>query len=634
MCGIVGVFAKNDLGKKYFNQLKPSLETLNKRGPDDAGIFVHNNCALGHKRLSIIDTSSSGHQPFTDSTGRWTIVFNGEFFNFLEEKLKLQASGINFHSASDTEVLLQGFIQEGETFFTKVNGFFAVAIYDAQNGKLTIARDRFGVKPLHIFENKDVFLFASEVKALLKFRIEKSIDKVSLLNYFHFNYLPDNNSIFRGIRRFTPGKYAANDKQFKEESFYQLKTTIDHKKNDYFDAQNQLKSLLTDAVRLRLNADVPLGCFLSGGIDSSIITGLAAKEIDKLYTFSIGFPDQPHFDETAYAKLVAKKHKTEHTVFGVRNKDLLEIFTEALNYFDEPFADSSALNVFLLSRETRKHVTVALSGDGADEVFAGYNKHRAEWTYRHKPMQKALANLMNPITDFLPKSRNSSLGNKFRQISKFSKNASLPAHERYWNLAGFYRENQQFELLKEKPGADILLNFQNRKNQILHHLIGSESDMQQVLASDMEIVLKGDMLVKVDLMSMANSLEVRNPFLDFRVVDFAFSLPGDFKIDAKRRKKILVDSFSDILPSELFNRNKRGFEVPLLHWFKNELRPLIDDDLLKDEFIVSQGLFNLKAIQGIKKQVFSNNPDDSVAKIWGLLVFQFWWRKYYHNEME
>lgn len=631
MCGIVGVFAKSEAGKKYFDRLQPALDTLSKRGPDDAGVFIHGNCALGHKRLSIIDTSSSGHQPLTVAEGRWTIVFNGEFFNFLEEKNKLLNDGVQFHSNSDTEVLLQGFIKEGPSFFKKVNGFFALAIYDAQQGKLTIARDRFGVKPLHVYENDEVILFGSEVKALLPFRLEKKIDSSSLLNYLHFNYLPDNHSIFKKIRRFSPGTFAVSDHHFKEERFYQLNSAPAGQVPEYSSAQKTLRNLLQDAVKLRLQADVPLGCFLSGGIDSSIVTGLAAAEVDKLFTFSIGFPDQPHFDETVYARMVAKKHNTEHTVFGVRNKDLLEVFTEALDYFDEPFADSSALNVFLLSRETKKHVTVALSGDGADEVFAGYNKHKAEWTYQNKPMHKMLGSLMNPFTAFLPKSRNSAMGNKFRQLAKFSKNASLSMDERYWNLAGFYQNNQQFDLLKEPPDQATLLEFGKRKDLILHHLRKEQSGMQAILSSDMEIVLKGDMLVKVDLMSMANSLEVRNPFLDYRVVDYAFSLPEAYKIDAGRRKKILIDSFRDILPDALFNRNKQGFEVPLLHWFTNELRPLIESDLLKDEFIADQGIFQVKAIRNLKKQLFSNNPDDSVAKIWGLLVFQHWWKKYYNG---
>jgi asparagine synthase (glutamine-hydrolysing) len=631
MCGIVGVFAKSETGKKYFNRLEPALVTLNKRGPDDAGVFVHQRCALGHKRLSIIDTSASGHQPFTDPEGRFTIIFNGEFFNFTEEKNKLLTQGVTFRSNSDTEVLLHGFIKEGPAFFKKVNGFFALAIYDSLTEKLTIARDRFGVKPLHIYEYEHVFIFSSEVKALLQFPIEKKIDSCSLLQYLHFNYLPDQHSIFSAIRRFAPGHFAVSDQQFKEESFYQLSTQIANPAPDYNTAKNKLRNLLSDAVKLRLQADVPLGCFLSGGIDSSIVTGLAAAEVNKLYTFSIGFPDQPHFDETAYAKLVAEKHKTEHTVFAVRNKDLLEVFTEALNYFDEPFADSSALNVFLLSRETRKHVTVALSGDGADEVFAGYNKHKAEWTYQNKPMHKMLGSLMNPFTNFLPKSRNSAMGNRFRQLAKFSKNASLSTEERYWNLAGFYHGNQQFDLLFQQPDKTTLLEFNQRKANILHHLKGKSGGMENILASDMDIVLRGDMLVKVDLMSMANSLEVRNPFLDYRVVDYAFSLPESYKIDAHRRKKILVDSFMDLLPTALFNRNKQGFEVPLLHWFKNELKPLIETDLLKDDFIAAQGVFNLNAIRNLKKQLFSNNPDDSVAKIWGLLVFQHWWKKYYND---
>jgi len=283
MCGIVGVFAKKEQGKAYFPLIETALNQLDKRGPDDSGIFRSENCILGHRRLSIIDTSSGGHQPFIDESKNWIIVFNGEFFNYQEEKEKLIKAGANFTSNSDTEVLLIGFIQHGDSFFKRINGFFSLAIYNIQKGELIVARDRYGVKPLHVFENDEVIIFASELKALLKFNFHKKLDPVSLCNYLHFNYIPDNHSIFSGVRKFTPSCFAKSKNDFIEEKYYQLSNTISQNIT-YPDAKASLKKLLNDAVKLRLNADVPLGCFLSGGIDSSVITGLAAKEVDKLFT--------------------------------------------------------------------------------------------------------------------------------------------------------------------------------------------------------------------------------------------------------------------------------------------------------------------------------------------------------------
>ncbi len=629
MCGITGIIAFNEEGKKYLSKISAATYTLQKRGPDGEGIYFDKNCALGHRRLSIIDTSEAASQPFSDSSKRYTIVFNGEIFNYKQLKKELEQKGFQFKSQSDTEVLLNLYISEKEMCLEKLDGEFSFAIYDKETEEIFLARDRFGIKPLYYYQDKNKFIFASEMKAIIEFGIPKEIDKNSLQTYFHLNYIPSPYSIFKNVLKLEAGSFLKinNNNTLEIENYYSIpKLSTNNYFSDYNLAQKKIKILLEQSVQNRMIADVPLGAFLSGGIDSSIITAIAAQQTKYLNTFSIGYKDEPMFDETEFACLVAKKHKTNHTVFELTNNDLYNNLHQVLEYIDEPFADSSALAVNILSMHTKKHVTVALSGDGADELFAGYNKHAAELKARHKNFTAKLVKASYPILKQLPKSRNTKSGNKVRQLEKFAEGMNLSPQERYWQWAKWsgFNKNDLFSasFLKNKNDFE---NFETRKSTILNYI---NNDYNSVLMTDMNLVLKNDMLVKVDRMSMSQSLEVRVPFLDHTIVDFAFSLPANFKIDDKHRKKILKDAFKKELPEELFSRGKKGFEVPLLKWFKTDLKSMITDDLLSDSFIKEQNIFNLDTIQQLKKQLFSSNPNDSVEKIWALIVFQFWWKKY------
>ena len=624
MCGITGIIAFNDQGKQYLNKVSAATYALIQRGPDGEGIYFHNNVALGHRRLSIIDTSNLASQPFTETSGRYTIVFNGEIFNYKELRKQLINKGIQFKSQSDTEVLLQLYITEKENCLSQLDGEFAFAIYDNLNEELFIGRDRYGIKPIYYYLDESIFAFASEMKALLKYDIPKEVDSDSLHTYLHLNYIPSPYSIFKNVKKIERGTSIKinNLKSITTASYYSIPYSSTTNNNlSYSESQKELKKLLHQSVHNRMVSDVPLGAFLSGGIDSSIITALAAQETKHLNTFSIGYKDEPLFDETQYAQLVAKKYNTNHTVFQLSNTDLYEHLFYVLDYMDEPFADSSALAVNILSMHTKKHVTVALSGDGADELFAGYNKHAAELKARNTSLVNTLIKSGSAIINQLPKSRNSKLGNTFRQLDKFSKGLKLDERERYWRWAGFTKGAEIEELLSSKA-----THFEIRKKELLK---GLNDDYNSVLLMDMKLVLENDMLVKVDRMSMSRSLEVRVPFLDHKIVDFAFSLPPQFKIDNKQRKKILKDAFKDLLPEELYHRGKQGFEVPLLKWFKTDLKSLITDDLLSDKFIEEQNIFNPEAIKRLKQQLFSSNPNDSVARVWALIVFQYWWKKYY-----
>lgn len=635
MCGIVGIISKN---KEELHKIEAATQTLSKRGPDNQSTQLFDGLAFGHARLSIIDTTNAANQPFSDQTGRYTIVFNGEIFNFQELKQELLNDGITFKTASDTEVLLYLFIKHGAACLEKLNGFFAFAIFDKNENSLFIARDRMGVKPLLYYFDGSTFIFGSELKAILKFNIIKSIDKLSLFNYFQFNYIPSNNSIFSKIKKLKPAHYIQltniNElSKIQEHRYY----TIPYQPNEYLpnttksydEAKKQLHNLLDDAVQKRLITDVPIGTFLSGGIDSSVISTLAKRHKSDLNTFSIGYKDEPFFDETNYANSVAKKIGSKHHAFLLSNNDLYENLNEILDYFDEPFADSSAIAVYILCKHTKQHVSVALSGDGADEIFSGYNKHAAEFRVRHPSFNESLINWGYPLWSILPKSRNHKLTNINRQLYKFSLGAKLSNKERYWLWAAILDEKHTNDLFITNPinESDFLNRYHKRKNNLLKN-ITIDGDINEVFYTDTKMVLVNDMLKKVDSMSMANSLEVRTPFLDYRVVNFAFSLPVEFKINGQIKKKILQDTFKNELPEELYNRAKHGFEVPLLSWFRNELRSTIENDLLSDTFILEQGIFNLSAIQRLKKQLFSKNPNDTAATVWALIVFNTWWKKY------
>ncbi|MDL5048890.1 asparagine synthase (glutamine-hydrolyzing) [Oscillatoria amoena NRMC-F 0135] len=507
--------------------------------------------------------------------------------------------------------------------------FFFHSVFTTGRNKLFfLARDRYGVKPLLYLFDEDKFIFASEMKAMMQYGIGKAIDYNSLYTYLQFSYIPAPDTIFKSVKKLLPGHFLKiANRHLSVGNFYSIPYSSNSTMS-YESSKEQFRYLLENSVQRRLVSDVPLGCFLSGGIDSSVIAGLAKKHKPGLHTFSIGFRDEKFFDETDYARLVANHFKTEHTVFSLTNADLFEHVHNILNYLDEPFADSSAINVYILSRETRKHATVALSGDGADELLGGYNKHAAHYRAIHKGWKEHVVTTLGPLWKLIPQSRNNSIANRARQLARFADGMKLPAGERYWRWAGFSSENQVISLLSPASMEAVQQEtYQALKTNFLSRIPVTES-INDILLTDMHLVLPNDMLTKVDLMSMANSLEVRTPYLDYELVNFAFSLPEDFKINAAMRKRILQDAFRDFLPEKLYNRPKKGFEVPLLKWFRNEMKSLIMDDLLSEKMISVQGIFNYPEIEKLKRQLFSSSPGDVHARIWGLVVFQWWWKRY------
>ncbi|MCY7410863.1 MAG: asparagine synthase (glutamine-hydrolyzing) [Chitinophagales bacterium] len=625
MCGIAGIVAKKNEGKEWMKYLHAATNALKLRGPDAQNYFSENQVAFGHCRLSIIDLSEAANQPMTDEQKHYTIIYNGEIFNFKLLKKDLEQRGISFNTNSDTEILLKLYDLYGKEMLQMLNGFFALAIYDHQQKNVFIARDRFGVKPMFYYEDENVFVFASEMKALLQFPIKKEMDTTSLFQYLQLNYIPAPHTIFKSIKKILPGNsiFISNEKIITEQ-WYQIPYSSETISTCSYDqAQKKLFDLLNDAVQLRLISDVPLGSFLSGGIDSSIISGLASLHTNQLKTFSIGYSDDPFFDETDYAKLVAKHFKTEHTIFNLSRSDMYESLDAVLNYLDEPFADSSALPVYILSKQTRKHVKVALSGDGADEIFGGYLKHLGEFRSRNPKIGERAISFFSPAINLFPASRKSFIGNTARRIQKFAEGLKLNDRDRYWRWCSITNSDDANQMLIHSADENEFLKRRAELTKYIH----SKNDFNEVLLNDVHLVLPNDMLHKVDSMSMANSLEVRTPFLDYRVVEFAFSIPAAFKIDRTYRKKIVHDAFKNFLPKELYHRRKKGFEIPLQSLLTHELRSLVDENL-SNGFLKQQNIFNAVSVQKLIEQMRSNNPGDTAARVWALLVFQHWWKKW------
>lgn len=616
MCGIIGIWGKNNNGNQNLTGIDLALERIAHRGPDHKASKIYSNLALGHVRLSIIDTDERSHQPFFSKDERYCLVFNGEIYNYRELRANLESKGVEFTTASDTEVLLQILIHEGKNALQKLNGFFAFAFYDQQENTVLIARDRMGIKPLLVYEDVNMIAFSSELNGLFDFNGTKEIDKNALNHYFGLTYIPAPYTVLKHVRKLMPGEYGVirNNEIVLGSYAEQEQITVDL---TYDEAKAKLYKTLNQSVADRMVADVPLGCFLSGGVDSSIIAALAKKQNAALKTFSVGF-DHPFFNETQYAQEVADHIDSDHTVYTLTKTDFKKHFAAFLNTIDEPFADSSAFAMFLLAKKTKQEVTVALSGDGADELFGGYRKHYAEYRMRKmNPLVKLGLKSAGALFKSAKNNRSDKWGDLNRKIQKLRSGLKLAPAKRYWDWCQFIqaddRERLMFSGYKKMENPINGLNWEN---------------LNAVFLADQQMVLPNDMLKKVDLMSMASALEVRTPFLDYRVVDLANSLPADFKVNAKGGKQILKDTFTHLLPTSVIERSKKGFEIPIYDWLGDEIAEQLNGPLFSEKFIEEQGLFNYSYFTTLLKDWRASDFGDRIYMVWSLIIFQHWWNRY------
>ncbi len=637
MCGICG---KLDLtGSPVPKSLIESMcESIAYRGPDHRGILVSPPVGLGHQRLSIIDLSSAGHQPMSNEDGTVWLVYNGEIYDYEPIRRMLVARGHRLSSRTDAEVLIHLYEDEGIHFLNRLNGMFSFVIWDAVRQRLWAARDRLGIKPLCYFWDGRRFVFGSEIKAVLADPdVPRDMDPEGLDLYLTLNYVPPPWTLFRGIRKLPPASHLLIENGNLNVTSYwdippadavEAEKGPQQKDSRTRDFGEELFNKLDAAVQRRLVADVPLGAFLSGGLDSSIIVGLMARHMDRpVQTFSIGYKDLPAFDETAYAREVALLHGTEHHEFRLDHRDILEAFPAILENLDEPFADSSAVPTYIVSRETRKHVTVALSGDGGDELFAGYRMYRGEAfarTYGRLP--GFLRNrLIAPLVDLLPERRNTPGLETARRLKKFVRGMSRSFPDRFCGWREIFPLLERQSLVQAPMRDDLYRNLIRRiVAQNAHRF--PDDPVNLMLYLDVRGLLHADMLTKVDRMSMVHALEVRVPMLDHTVVECAFGMPGPVKLHGRTGKEILLKTFQELLPPSLLSRPKMGFEMPVNAWLRKELRFLVEE-YLNEAAIRKQGVFRPAAVRELVRRHMGGYQDTS-WHLWNLIVFGHWHRRH------
>jgi asparagine synthase (glutamine-hydrolysing) len=633
MCGIVGLLTYKTAAVPDRDILFKMRDCLVHRGPDEAGEFLRplGNGGpfvfFGHRRLSIIDLTG-GHQPLSNEDGTLWVSFNGEIYNFPELKDRLESCGHRFKTRSDTEVIVHAYEEYGEDCFSHLNGMFAIAVWDERRKRLVLARDRLGKKPLYYGTVGETFLFASELKALFVHPLfPRKVDPLSLMKYLFFEYVPCPHSILQDARKLQPASYLVWEDGRVHIREYWSPFTGEGRTDSLSvaEAACRVKELLQQSVRRRLISDVPLGVFLSGGIDSSTVTALAQKETGgKVKTYSVGFED-PSFDESRYASLVSQFLKTEHHEQRMTPDDLLDLVPKLPDILDEPMADASILPTYLLSKFTREHVKVALGGDGGDELFAGYPTYLAHRFVRpYERFLKPLHPVVRRVGNLLPVS-DDNISFDFK-VKKFLSGIGYRDSIRNYVWLGSF----SFPEIKRVLSPEMARLFDS--DRLVEEISSYEggfipSDQTTRLQYlDLRLYLQEDILVKVDRASMACSLEVRAPFLDYELVEFVMGLPSRLKLRGFTSKYLLKRAVRDILPGEIIQRKKKGFGVPIAKWVKGPLKELFEDFLSHDR-IKREGFLNPECV-GSLLQDHQHNKRDNRKQLWTLLVWELWLNRY------
>ncbi len=632
MCGIVGyIDFKSKSTENYLFEMNNSML---HRGPDTHGSFfdTYNSIkiALGHRRLSIIELTELGNQPMTYKN--YTITFNGEIYNYQELKIQLQKTGHKFISNSDTEVLLQGFEEWGPSMLDKLIGMFAFAIYDSEHKELFLFRDRAGVKPLYYYYHNDVFLFSSELKSFHKhpsFVKELNMDAVSL--FFQYGYIPQPHCVFKNANKLESGHYLKiniANRQFEKKCYWNVANcyTMPLFNYSFTEALERTEEILKSAFEYRMVSDVPVGVFLSGGYDSSILTAmLQLSQTNKLNTFTIGFEDS-RYNEAKYAKDIATYLGTNHTEYYCTNKEAKEIIPKLSQIYDEPFADSSAIPTILVSQLARKSVTVALSADAGDEIFAGYNKY-----------ENALRNLKT--LEYLPpniRNASSKILNRFSVCLNPKNNLRHKIDAASKVIASNNNASLMLKLMSQRLGSSAIEKlFCNYKPNELctgfDYIFNSDTIdlLSRLQCVDYKTYLVDDILMKVDRATMSVSLEGREPFLDHRIIEFVSRLPVSYKLNGSVKKYLLKEIAYKYIPKELLDRPKKGFAIPISDWFRNDLNEMLICQLDSLE-IKNQGIFDTTFINDKMNQYLKGN-DQTWEFIWFMYCFQSWYKKWMEN---
>lgn len=613
MCGIAGYYTPGKPAEQ--SVVQAMCRRIVHRGPDDEGIRVERGCGIGMRRLSIIDLGG-GHQPIANEDDSVWVVFNGEIYNYQPLRSYLEGHGHRFRTQSDTETLVHLYEQEGAAGLHRLRGMYACAIWDSRRNSILLVRDRFGKKPLYYAVNKDGLYFASELKCLLEAGVPVTLDADALKLYFQFSYIPDPWSPYKEIRKLPPAGWLRFDADGRVEQgqYWTLPVPAEAGSPDEGETLHQLREKFDESVRVRMIADVPLGAFLSGGIDSSsVVASMARQSKEPVRTFSIGF-EEADYNELPYARMVADQYKTAHHEMIVK-PDSVALAQRLVSHFDEPFGDSSSIPTFLVSEFAVQHVKVALTGDGGDELFAGYESFF--WVNnarRFDVIPKVARQAIGWLADQLPYSAYGK--NYLRMMSR-----PTPLL-RYFelNYAPYYLRRRLLTSDWMLPADQAFL-----ERTFAHCLVPNGADiLTQALYFEATAKLTGDMLVKVDRMSMAASLEVRCPMLDHELAELAARIPHESKMRGGRGKDVVLRALGDRLPNGLLNRPKKGFAVPLPLWFRGALRPLVWDTLRSKEFL-GRGMVSEGFVKTLLEEHDSGRRNNS-HWLWMLLMLELWFR--------
>lgn len=620
MCGIAGIVSKSSINKKSF--VENMCQRMVLRGPDHQEVWgTQHGVTLGHCRLAILDLNT-GNQPMTSVDKKVVIVFNGEIYNFLDIRKELEEKyQYNFATTSDTEVIIGGYQTWGiEGILSRMEGMFAFALFDIEKNEIFIARDKFGEKPLYYYTEGESIYFASELKAFDADLNKFTLDMEAANIYFALGYIPAPYSIYKEIRKLEPGHFIhinAN-REAQTHLYYALKDHIKRNDDTFDTACQHIRDLVNDSVRQRMIADVPMGAFLSGGVDSSIICCTMPKYSKEQFdTFSIGF-DESEYDESNRAKIVADKINSKHHLHILKFDDVIDSIDDIIGYYDEPFGDSSAIPSYYVAMLAHQDVKAVLTGDSADEIFAGYEKYLGRYyaeKYRHTP--KFLQKTVRFAAEHTPITHKTSQW--LRKANKLINTAEESDFDIYYNLMCLgFPDYRRKDLLREDSYHDV-----REKVKAVYDECPNDDPLDKEQYCDVRVVLEGCMFPKVDRACMHNSLENRTPFLDSRIVEYALSINPEYRLSGKNKKVILKDAFKEYLPEKTTHFSKRGFGAPTDYWFRNDLREEMVK-LISREVVEEQGIFNYDYLQTLFNNHL-NGKENNKAQLWNVYVFQKWY---------
>lgn len=626
MCGIAG-FTTSQAGDSQLATAQAMVEAIRHRGPDAQGAELLRGAVFGHARLSIIDPGPAGNQPFISEDGRYALVFNGEIYNYQGLRQELVEAGVRFRTGTDTEVVLHLMAREGPTAIDRLNGMFALAFWDNHSGTLDLVRDRIGKKPLYYAEKDGELVFASELKALLEYPdMPRRIRADAVHDFFAYQYIPEPKTIFEGIHKLEPGSHLRRTPEGHIHTRrYWTPDMGEPASIGAEQARDRLLDLLQEATDQRMVSDVPLGAFLSGGVDSSGIVALMARNGKTVTTCSIGFSDEA-FDESQYADAVARQYQTDHRVHTVRD-GVEDRLLDICRFLDEPFADPSLVPTFLVSELARQDVTVALTGDGGDEVFAGYQKYVMDWQEQRlrRRFPSAARRVMGELAPTLRKVPSRWL----RRAGSLIQSLSLDPAKAFYVTNSFLDEYLWQALITDDFRRQLGDYHPSELTEAAYHRCDGPDHLSRILYTDMTTFLPGDILFKADRMSMANSLELRSPLLDYRIIEFANQLPSSLKFNRGEKKVVLRQALEPLLPQEILNRPKMGFSTPLAGWFRGPLKSLAEGVMLERGDGLGE-LFRPESIRTIWSQHQSGGFDHS-SLLWSLLMYELWWQNTFNT---